>query len=109
MDVKIGYQLYEDDAHEAKMEKMIKNAKGTTTETMGVRISGMKVKGGTNGPNPDNWMPLFRHTTQFIVHGTYITRHMDAVEARTISQMLSSHIFFLHLSTQAQKNHSVQS
>lgn len=44
MDVKIGYQLYEDNADPAKKEKMIKNAQGTTIETMGVRISGMKVK-----------------------------------------------------------------
>ncbi|CAO3638734.1 unnamed protein product [Cunninghamella echinulata] len=43
LDLKLGYQLYEDTADEKKREKMIKNASGTTIEHYGIRISGMKV------------------------------------------------------------------
>ncbi|CAO3614660.1 unnamed protein product [Cunninghamella blakesleeana] len=43
LDLKLGYQLYEDSADEKKREKMIKNALGTTIEYYGIRISGMKV------------------------------------------------------------------
>ncbi|KAI8342797.1 hypothetical protein BC941DRAFT_413863 [Chlamydoabsidia padenii] len=42
MDIKLGYKIYEDTADEAKRIKMIKNAKGTTIESLGLRISGMK-------------------------------------------------------------------
>ncbi|ORX62653.1 SAICAR synthase-like protein [Hesseltinella vesiculosa] len=43
VDIKLGYHIYEDTADEKKKAKMIRNAQGTTTESMGLRISGMKV------------------------------------------------------------------
>ncbi|ORZ15374.1 hypothetical protein BCR42DRAFT_376579 [Absidia repens] len=43
MDIKLGYKIYEDTADEAKRNKMIKNAQGTTIESLGLRISGMKI------------------------------------------------------------------
>ncbi|KAI9302789.1 hypothetical protein BJ944DRAFT_269383 [Cunninghamella echinulata] len=48
LDLKLGYQLYEDTADEKKREKMIKNASGTTIEYYGIRISGMKVFDSVN-------------------------------------------------------------
>ncbi|KAI8089704.1 uncharacterized protein BX664DRAFT_139887 [Halteromyces radiatus] len=42
VDIKLGYKIYEDSADEVKRNKMIKNAKGTTIESLGLRISGMK-------------------------------------------------------------------
>ncbi|CDH51754.1 arginine metabolism regulation protein iii [Lichtheimia corymbifera JMRC:FSU:9682] len=43
LDLKLGTRLYDDDATPEKREKMQKNAKGTTSEELGIRISGMKV------------------------------------------------------------------
>ncbi|KAF7732287.1 hypothetical protein EC973_005182 [Apophysomyces ossiformis] len=43
LDLKIGDKLYDEFADEVKKEKMILNAKGTTIETLALRISGMKV------------------------------------------------------------------
>ncbi|KAI7883188.1 SAICAR synthase-like protein [Lichtheimia hyalospora FSU 10163] len=43
LDLKLGTRLYDNDATAEKREKMQKNAKGTTSETLGIRISGMKV------------------------------------------------------------------
>jgi hypothetical protein len=49
MDIKLGYKIYEDTADEAKRNKMIKNARGTTIESLGLRISGMKVRRKSRG------------------------------------------------------------
>ena len=43
LDLKLGFRLYESHADASKRDKMIANAKGTTTESLGLRISGMKV------------------------------------------------------------------
>ncbi|KAI8070321.1 hypothetical protein BC940DRAFT_345460 [Gongronella butleri] len=43
IDIKLGFRIYEDSADDAKKAKMIKNARGTTIESLGLRISGMKV------------------------------------------------------------------
>ncbi|KAI7871033.1 hypothetical protein BDF14DRAFT_1767719 [Spinellus fusiger] len=47
LDLKLGKTLYDSRANEAKKAKMQLNAQNTTTESMGLRVSGMKVYDAT--------------------------------------------------------------
>ncbi|KAL7746797.1 hypothetical protein RI367_007843 [Sorochytrium milnesiophthora] len=48
VDVKLGTQLYDDDADDAKRAKMVALAEATTSGSIGVRISGMTVRSSGN-------------------------------------------------------------
>ncbi len=44
LDIKLGQRLYDDDADEAKRQKMIKQTQETTSGSLGLRICGAKVR-----------------------------------------------------------------
>ncbi|KAJ1511734.1 hypothetical protein HMI54_008603 [Coelomomyces lativittatus] len=54
LDLKLGTQLYRDDASERKKQKMMHRANTTTNGTLGVRVSGMRV-----------WNPFTRQWTLY--------------------------------------------